>query len=201
MIGIPDPRSHGRPGDPNPSQPVVRPEERRRPWLPACLSVHGLGLDDLGRFSYLVVEEIVEDVVGVTISPWPAADGIGRLRFDAGEAPEVGIGVAQLHEEVYDGWLDRLPRIGDVFGGPVDRSRLAGATTVVWSGPLAELLPGPLYDLTQEARLVAKLAMYAVRSDILPMARAEAYGMGDQAVRDRHWALVRERPGRAGEEL
>ena len=177
---------------------AVARAERRRPWLPACLSVHGLGVDDVAGFSYLVVEEIVEDVAGVTVSPWPAADGNGRLRFAAADVPEVGIPVAQLHEELYVGWLDRLPRIGDVFAGPLDDSLLPAAATSVWSGPLADLLPGPLYDLTQEARLVAKLAMYAVRSDILPMTRAEEYGMDDQAVRDRHWATMRERPGRAG---
>lgn len=149
----------------------------RRPWLPGCLCEppHRLATADVQELSYLVVEEIVEDVAVVTVTPWPAADAYGRLRFDgAAEAAEVAIPTAALYRELYRGWYSRHPRVGDVFAARVDRDALATAAGRVWAEPLAHLLPGPVYDLTAEARRVAKLAVHAVRSDILDIEQAEA---------------------------
>jgi hypothetical protein len=149
----------------------------RRPWLPGCLSAppHRLTTADVGELSYLVVEEMVEDVTVVTVSPWPAADAYGRLRFDgAAEAAEVAILTAALYRELYRGRISRRPRVGDVFAARVDRDALSAAPDGVWAQPLARLLPGPVYDLSAEARKVAKLAVYAVRSDIVDIDEAEA---------------------------
>jgi hypothetical protein len=148
----------------------------RRPWLPGCLSAppHRLTIADVRELSYLVVEEMVEDVTVVTVTPWPAADAYGRLRFDGAAEAEVAVPTAALYRELYRGRFSRRPRVGDVFAGRVDRGALATASGGVWDEPLARLLPGPVYDLTAEARKVAKLAVYAVRSDILDNEEAEA---------------------------
>lgn len=160
----------------------------RRPWLPACLAAHGLtaqpGADAVDRLTYLVLEEVVEGVAVLTAAPWPAADGHGRLRFPTAEVPEVAIAGDRLERELYEGWLDRSPRIGDVFAAPVDATVLAAAGTGLLEEPLARLLPGPVHDITAEARKVAKLALYAVRSDILDLDEAVANDMAALAVRD-----------------
>jgi hypothetical protein len=160
------------------------PDRVRRPWLPGCLAAHGLTTATVTELSYLVVEEMVEDVTAITVSPWPAADAHGRLRFDNTDITEVAVPTAVLHTELYRGWLSRRPRIGDVFASRVERAALAEAAEGVWSGPLQRLLPGAVYDLSAEARKVAKLALYAVRSDILDPAEARATDLDGKAVRN-----------------
>lgn len=155
-----------------------------RPWLPACLEKHGFTKDTVQSLSYLVVEEVVENVTAITISPWPVADVAGRLRFEPAEPAEVAVTTKMLHDQVYRNWLHRKSRVGDVFGARVERDVLEEATEGVWSGPLARLLPGPVYDLTKEARTVAKLALYAVRGDILMHDEATANALLDKAVRN-----------------
>lgn len=147
----------------------------RRPWLPGCLSIppHRLTTADVRELSYLVVEEMVEDVSVVTVTSWPAADAYGRLRFD-GTAVEVAIPTDALYRQLYRGRLRRRPHVGDVFAGRVDRDAVAATPGGVWGQPLAHLLRGPVYDLSTEARKVAKLAVYAVRSDILEAEEAQA---------------------------
>lgn len=155
-----------------------------RPWLPACLEKHGFTKDTVQSLSYLVVEEVVEDVTAITISPWPVADVAGRVRFEPAEPAEVAVTTKMLYDQVYRNWLHRKSRVGDVFAARVERDVLPEATEGVWSGPLARLLPGPVYDLTKEARTVAKLALYAVRGDILMRGEATANALLERAVRN-----------------
>jgi hypothetical protein len=156
----------------------------RRPWLPGCLAAHHLSPDTVSVLSYLVVEEIVEDVTVITVWPWPAADGHGRLRFDASTVREVAVPTEVLDDQLYRGWPGRSPHIGDVFAARVDERVLEEAAHDLWPGPLELLLPDGLYDLSAEARKVAKLALYAVRADVLDPAEAVAYDMTVTAVRD-----------------
>lgn len=159
-------------------------DDVRRPWLPACLEEHHFTQDSVGSLSYIVVEEIVEDVTAFTIAPWPAADRHGRLRFDATEPAEVAVSTDMLHDELYRHWLHRERRIGDVFAAQVNQEVLAEASSGVWGGPLARLIPGPVYDLKAEARIVARLALYAARGDLLSPEEAAANGMDAKAVRN-----------------
>jgi hypothetical protein len=156
----------------------------RRPWLPACLATHGLTTDTVAGLYYLVVEEMVEDITTLTLSPWPAADGHGRLRFDDTSIAEIAVPTATLHAQLYRSWLNRRPRIGDVFGAHIDRAVLAEATEGVWDGPLGRLLTKGVHDLSTEARKVAKLAVYAVRSDILEQSQAQANRQDAKVVRN-----------------
>src|SRR4051812_29761046 len=55
------------------------PDAVRRPWLPACLSAHGFSVETVQALSYVVLDEIVGNHATLTVSPWPAADGRGRL--------------------------------------------------------------------------------------------------------------------------
>lgn len=155
-----------------------------RPWLPACIAKHGFTQDTVQSLSYLVVEEVVEEVTAITISPWPVADAAGRLRFEPAEPAEIAVTTKMLHDQVYRNWLHRKRRVGDVFAARVEHNVLEEATEGVWGGPLARLLPGPIYDITAEARTVARLALYAVRGDILTKSEATANALVEKAVRN-----------------
>jgi hypothetical protein len=167
---------------------AVTAEDRRgsvrRPWLPACLAAHRLSTATVSELCYLVVEEMVEDVTTITLSPWPAADEHGRLRFDDTSIAEVAIPTATLHAQLYRSWLNRRPHIGDVFGASIDRAVLAEATEGVWDGPLGRLLTEGVYDLSAEARKVAKLAVYAMRSDVLEPSQAHSNRLDTRMVRN-----------------
>ncbi|MGH3666240.1 MAG: hypothetical protein ACRDU8_09190, partial [Egibacteraceae bacterium] len=131
--------------------------------------------------SHVVVEEIVEAVVGLTVSVWPVADTRGRLRFPRlNERREVGLALAVLHDELYRGWLARLPRVGDVFATELSDGAtrwLVDHPDAVWRRPVAELVAGPVYDVTAEARTAAKLAFHAAVGDVVPPPAAQAWGL------------------------
>jgi hypothetical protein len=135
---------------------------------------------DLERLTYIVVDEIVEDTVGLSLHPWPDADREGRLRFQAGKA------AARVAVPKRD-WCDFLrgldlgfslerggrgPRVGDAFAAEVNAS--PGRT---WRRPLTRWIPGALHDLTREARKVAKLAYYGSATDRWDIRQAEELGL------------------------
>jgi hypothetical protein len=162
-------------------------EERdavRRPWLPACLAAHGLGVADAAALSYVVVDELVEAVATLGVHPWPAADGHGRLRFDGGDRHDVTVDADRLHTQLYRGWLARRPRVGDVFAVRIDEQQLPRVMARPWEEPLGTLLVGPVYDLGAEARKVARLALHAVRSDLLTAPEAKANRLAERALRN-----------------
>ncbi len=155
----------------------------RRPWLPACLAAHGLNVEEASGLSYVVVEEIVESVATLRVYPWPAADGHGRLRF-APQLTEVAVGYPLLRTQLYRGWLSRNPRIGDVFAVRVDAAALDHMGDEPEVRALGRILLGPVYDLSAEARTVAKLALYAVRSDVFTATEAQRNRLAQRAVRN-----------------
>jgi hypothetical protein len=172
-------------------------DQLRIPWLPACLHEHGLDIESVQDLSYIVVEEIVEDVVTLTISPWPAADGHGRLRFDVAHVDELALPIQDLQTQIYQGWLRRRPHIGDVFAAIVDGEVLRSAgTRGLWVEPLERIVPGPVYDLSAEARKVAKLALYASITELLTEADVKEFNMEAKADRHATAAKVRQTVGR-----
>src|SRR4029450_7927573 len=58
--------------------PPPSPKEAglKRPWEP-----EGLRRTPAGRLSYVVLEEIIEDSIGLSVSCWPEVDEGGRLFF------------------------------------------------------------------------------------------------------------------------
>ncbi len=152
------------------------------PWRPSCLPDQLR--ERLADLSYVIVDEVVGNLVTMTVSPWPDADRHGRVRFFATSSPVSGPGhllvhQRELHDLLYQGWLRRDPRPGDVFATAVAAEvgeRLRRGEDVVLDADLrlATVLPGTVCDLTAEARNVAKLAFYAGVSGVQPMEQAIA---------------------------
>jgi hypothetical protein len=145
-----------------------------RPWQAPTLFESGA---DISGLTYVVVEEIVGQVAGLSLSAWPAADGDGRLRFPVDDDPvEVSVSIPDFCEFLNESLKrsdskfvppkrdsdrpgERQLRIGAVFA--VEIRRPAAPT---WTKPLS-LWVKRIYDITADARYVAKLASYGALAD------------------------------------
>jgi hypothetical protein len=160
---------------------ATAPEDVRRPWLPAGLRVHGLTQADVGALTYLVVDEIVGSAVTLVLSAWPWADGRGRVRFAVDEDTRgVTVDAGALQRSLYRGRLDRRPRIGDVFAAVVPQSVhdvQEPDEAPLWTRPVSDLVDGPVYDVTAEAREVAALADRALVAPVLSVVEAARLGV------------------------
>lgn len=72
------------------------------------------------RLSHAVVDEVVDDVVGLSLSPWPLVDDRGRLRFPHSASAEIAVPVALLQRAV-DQNRDRFAELGLLSGDLVAR--------------------------------------------------------------------------------
>jgi hypothetical protein len=124
-------------------------------------------------WAYVVVDEIVDERIGLSASPWPGRDERGRLRFADPEQDQL-VGVArEAFEEfvrknrvvgavaadrepdpgVADALREREVRIGDAFAIPrrTVAASAKGGGRKAWAG-------ARVYDISREARAAAKLA-------------------------------------------
>jgi hypothetical protein len=130
--------------------------EGQVPWFPESLRGQVEPRELMEGFSYVVLEEIVDEAVLLLAWPWPVADRDGRLRWHTAEPPaEAIVDRAELRARLYQpAKLRREPRCGDMFA--------AEGAGRQWRQPAAAdltvLLPGRLFDLTPDAREAAKLA-------------------------------------------
>ena len=178
-----------------------------RVWLPAALTAHARFAGDdaaeiAARLSYIVVDEIVDDAIGLTISTWPYADADGRLRFLRGD-DRIELGVSRrVLRQMYSEERVGTMRVGDVFAAqltPRAAQVLAdrGEDDPVWGESLDGLLDGAVYDLTQAARTVSKLAYYGAMSIVLSESEAAADDLDELADRSEVAAPVRQLPRRS----
>jgi hypothetical protein len=164
----------------------------RRAWVPAPLAAHGFDETTVADLTYLVIDEIVDDRVELILSPWPAADEHGRLRFDRlDDSLPVVVDLHEL-EGLYVRWLERGPRPGDAFA--VEVARDVDARAQEGPIPVDDLLVGSVYDISAEARKVAKLAHYASVAEILDDQEVTAWHLDELEDRDPAPAPVREAP-------
>ena len=154
-----------------------------RPWTPPGVPEEMVAGK---RLSYVVVDEIAGDTVTLAISAWPGSDTEGRVRFEepAGDEPaciHLLVHRKELHAVLYEPSLKREPLAGDTFAaevGNVVREALDEDGDVVLDDTmrLAEALPGRIFDLTKEARNVAKLAFFAAVGGTRRHRHAQALG-------------------------
>ncbi len=153
-----------------------------RPWLAPSLNKRGV---DVSGLTYIVAEEIVGDVVGLSLSEWPAADSQGRLRFPVRHDPvHVAVGVNELCQFLRRRGLPFRPV--DEAGSSRARPLAIGTTlaaevqadeSAMWVPPLDRWIPGPVYDVSADAREVAKLAFYAAVTERWGQEHAEDLGL------------------------
>jgi hypothetical protein len=148
------------------------------PWRPPSLAT--LSDDELSSHLYVVIEEEIDDVVGILVSPWPRSDSQGRLHFHFDEL-EIELGVdrdaleARLSERSVPESVVAAADGGNADEELRERPIAVGDTFAIRSSQLpdsADELPSlvdeigigdwieTIIDLTADARHEAKAAMY-----------------------------------------
>lgn len=150
-----------------------------KPWRPPSLPSNV----DVAKLDYIVVEERVDQVIGLLIAPWPRATKESHLHFPGTPAQvEVAADLADLQKflnanrrvpPVRDAARSRALRtravaLGDVFGAVVDRAALADGEETDTLRPVANWLRKPVYDVTADAREAARTTFFDAVSDPLP---------------------------------
>jgi hypothetical protein len=139
------------------------PPETTVPWAPEDLPVHA---DELAeRWSYIVLEEIVDAIALLRRWSWPFVDQNGRLAWPSEaehDQSAATIDVAIVRRQLYEpNGLEREPRIGDVFAA----EERAEDDAAHWHGnhvaDLRTILHGSVYDISADAREAAKIAYVA----------------------------------------
>lgn len=103
-------------------EPDVRSFEIVGIWNPEVTLAQGesISLSPVPEDRYVVVDEIIEDVVRLAVAEWPSVDSAGRLRFgEEGSASHI-YDRSELQEEIDRRRKDarqvtRQLRIGDLF--------------------------------------------------------------------------------------
>jgi hypothetical protein len=141
-------------------------------WAPEDLPIPA---DDLGAWSYIVLEEIVDDVALLRRWPWPVVDPLGRLLWPDGteyESDDAAVDLELLKAQLYGpNRIEREPRCGDTFAAPRGaderwRSRRAE--------DLRDLLgAADVYDISADAREAAKIAYQSSLGAVQPEAVAD----------------------------
>lgn len=157
----PSPDSRGGLSGWLPDPPRPPDAETLRPWEAPTLT--RLRADQRG-LTYVVVEEILGEVVGLAMYPWPAADSRGRLRFDTAQRPgEAAVSCQELCRVLREHDLafvpagkgptpDRELRVGDVFAVRIEGTALPSSVSPDrWR---------QVFDISADARDLAKLAYY-----------------------------------------
>lgn len=150
-------------------------------WQPEGLDLPGATLQTL---SYVVVDEVVENAVRLSVSAWPSVDEAGRLRFEGDERPRsVPADLKQLRTFVKanraGGGRSSQLRMGTVLAVRVEKSVLPEPESNEEMREHAFLKPRlpdewmepPVYDITGAARDKAKEAFYAAVAPTVKVGR------------------------------
>lgn len=146
------------------------PSAEAPPWWPSSLSGAVRSAGGLRRhWQYVVVEEVVGATVELLRWPWPLADPVGHLCWDEDAETRVmsaAVPLRLLRLQLYrPHGLVRRPRAGDTFAARI-RAQADGWDRETPIDDLASLFPGPLYDVSAEAREAAKLAYQGASSAV-----------------------------------
>jgi hypothetical protein len=150
---------------------TAMPTDSAVPWAPQDLPV---AATDLGSWSYVVLEEIVDDAAVLHRWSWPLVDPLGRLLWPerAAEASsDAAVDLDLLRAQLYTpNKIMRRPRCGDTFAAPPGDLSWDGQQVV----DLRELLgSGGIYDISADAREAAKIAYQSSLAAIQPASAAD----------------------------
>lgn len=157
------------------------------PWWPPSLSGAVRSAAGLRReWQYVVVEEVVGATVELLRWPWPLADPLGRLFWDDDADDRVmtaAVPQRLLRLQLYrPNSLVRRPRAGDTFAARIT-AKADGWDLAAPVDDLTGLFPGPLYDVSADAREAAKLAYQGSSSAVFDGSRDQE--MLDESHRSR----------------
>ena len=164
---------------------VMRGHGDSRTWVPEGFEE----VVDLETYRYMVVDELIEQMVTLADAPWPHLDDRGRLVF-TDETRPVTVQVADLQvylsdvraappgaddldEAAMEQFRSRALRLGDAFAAKEAMSPREATVSVQRGDETARVvdparwLESPVYDITQQARQAAKLAFYAAAAPIM----------------------------------
>lgn len=151
--------------------------DRAPPWWPWALRGAVRNPAKLRQdWQYVVVEEVVGATLELMRWPWPCADSRGRLFWTADAEEQVmtaAVSLRLMRLQLYrPNALLRRPRAGDTFAARIPRPAPG------WAGDLqvddlGDLFPGPVYDVSAEAREAAKLAYQGASSAVFDGSRDE----------------------------
>lgn len=136
------------------------------PWHPPSLPADL----DVTQLAYVVVEERIDDVVGVLVAAWPRVSSRGHLSFPGRPRQlEVAVDVKELqpvldsrrvvvHGSAQHRRVLRTRRValGDVFASNVSRAQLDLHAAGQVSSVRLTWLKAPIYDVTVDAREAAR---------------------------------------------
>lgn len=169
-----------------PAQPA-QPAIPSRPWDP-WEQPNGL-VTEHERLVYVVVDEIVEQWAGLSVSRWPDADQHGRLRFlDPQGAVDVGTSRVAVERFLHPEDPDAAVRVGHTFAATVRCESAAQLVDALrgqaghGDAPVDDL--GDLFErpvlLTDAGRLLAKLATYGALLSTVPETVASAWKLEEE---------------------
>ena len=172
--------------------PPPRPSEtpiEGRPWDPKHRKERSL-VDEADHLVYVVVDEVVDDWVGLSFAPWPIADDFGRLRFPGSTDPvEVGTSKRAVEAFLATPKGERVDvRIGMTFAARVKRGKAASllerlsdhaAHGEVRIEDLNKIVTRPVH-LTERGRRLAKLATYGAVLSTLPAEVEDDWRLADE---------------------
>ena len=162
-----------------------------RPWDPRPRGDPQL-VDDSDVLVYVVIDELIGEWAGLSMSRWPDADDRGRLRFDLDTGTlEVGTTLDRLRSFLASGGRGRKRpgrlHVGSVFAARVKRGSAEEFLSewlerppedLVELADLGEWLRKPR-DITEQARTVAKLAYYGAMTSVLPSHVEDEWNLRD----------------------
>jgi hypothetical protein len=98
---------------------TAMPPDSAVPWAPKDLPIPAA---DLASWTYVVLEEIVDNVALLRRRPWPVVDPLGRLLWPDGaehDSHDATVDVDLLKAQMYaPNGIEREPRCGDTFATP-----------------------------------------------------------------------------------
>lgn len=128
------------------------------PWAPEALPINR---QDFGRWRYVVLEEIVDEIALLRWWPWPTVDRLGRLVWTNGaehDTDAIGVDLKLLKAQLYTAnGLRRDPRCGDTFA----MQRVDGYRPRRLRDLRDVFGTGKLFDISADAREAAKIAYQA----------------------------------------
>jgi hypothetical protein len=149
----------------------------KRVWRPPGLPEHVTD-EDLVGFVYAVVEERIDEVFGLIVTPWPKADGEQPVFAGADQEYEIAVERADLQDAISSRTVapppdlkpqelidakqvlsEREIEVGDAFAVPSSLEVIAAASESTAPPEADTWINGIVIDLTADAREAAKLAM------------------------------------------